>query len=63
MQKRNSVVSRISSDEDSSVNEESASDDEAALTCPKCGGKDFRARRVAGKGQRLACTKCGTAVD
>lgn len=62
MEKKNSIVSRLSSDEDTATNEESESD-ESALTCSKCGGKDFRARRVAGKGQRLACTKCGTTAD
>jgi WD repeat-containing protein 44 len=62
MQKKASIVSRLSSDETSSAENESGSD-ESALKCTKCGGKDFRARRVSGKGQRLACTKCGTTVD
>lgn len=55
--KRESVVSNLSSD----INGDSESDEEA-LTCPKCGGRDFRARKVGGKGQRLVCTTCGTAA-
>ena len=43
--RKNSTVSHLSSDDDSSNNEGSGSDDESGLTCSKCGGKDFRARR------------------
>jgi predicted RNA-binding Zn-ribbon protein involved in translation (DUF1610 family) len=64
MQKKNSIVSRLSSDEDTAEEQTESEDEESALTCPKCGGKDFRARKVSGKGgQRLVCTKCGTAMD
>jgi hypothetical protein len=57
LEKGASYVSKLSSD-GSPTDEES---DGEALSCTKCGGKDFRARKVAGKGQRLVCTKCGTA--
>ena len=59
LEKGPSYVSKLSSDG-------SAGDDESdgeALSCRKCDGKDFRARKVAGKGQKLVCTKCGTAVE
>lgn len=61
-EKKASIVSRLSSDEDSSSRDGSESG-ESALTCSQCGGKDFRARRVAGRGKRLACTTCGTTAD
>lgn len=54
-----SEVSKLSSDETTSGELEDDSDSEA-LSCKKCRGKDFRARKVVGKGQRLVCTKCGT---
>ena len=59
LEKGPSFVSKLSSDG-------SAEDDESdgeALSCKKCGGKDFRARKVMGKGQKLVCTKCGMAVE
>ncbi|TVY80849.1 putative WD repeat-containing protein, partial [Lachnellula suecica] len=49
----NSVVSKLSSDEDTSGLEEGEESDGEALSCSKCSGKDFRARKVAGKGQKL----------
>lgn len=60
LEKGSSYVSKLSSDEDSF--EEESSDGEA-LACKKCGGKDFRARKVAGKGQKLVCTRCGTTAE
>jgi hypothetical protein len=57
-----SIVSKLSSDEGSGDLEEDDSDGEA-LSCKRCGGKDFRARRVAGKGQKLVCKACGATVD
>jgi WD repeat-containing protein 44 len=57
-----SVVSKLSSDEGSGELDEDDSDGEA-LACKRCGGKDFRARRVAGKGQKLVCKACGATVD
>lgn len=56
-----SQVSRLSSDEGSGDLEDESEGE--ALSCKKCGGKDFRARKVVGKGQRLVCTKCGTSVE
>ena len=56
LKKGASYISQLSSD--GSV-EDDESDGEA-LSCRNCGGKDFRARKVAGKGQKLVCTKCGT---
>jgi WD40 repeat protein len=59
-----SVVSKLSSDEGSFGEQEDEDESEGeALACKKCGGKDFRARKVAGKGQKLVCTKCGTTVE
>jgi len=59
-----SVVSKLSSDDGTSgeLDDEDESDGEA-LACKRCGGKDFRARRVAGKGQKLVCKACGMNVD
>jgi hypothetical protein len=62
MDRLGSVVSKLSSDEGSPELEEEDSDGEA-LSCKRCGGKDFRARRVAGKGRKLVCKACGTTVD
>lgn len=59
LEKRVSYVSKLSSD-GSLEDEESEGE---ALSCRKCGGKDFRARKVAGKDQRLVCTKCGTIAE
>ncbi|RDW94867.1 hypothetical protein BP5796_00630 [Coleophoma crateriformis] len=61
LQRGASVVSKLSSECSSSeVGDESEGE---ALTCKKCGGKDFRAKKVVGRGQRLQCTKCGTAAE
>lgn len=57
-----SFVSKLSSEDESSENIDDESEGEA-LVCQKCGGKDFRARKVAGRGQRLVCTKCGRTAD
>ncbi|KAH9886184.1 WD40-repeat-containing domain protein [Xylariomycetidae sp. FL2044] len=46
--------SRLSSEVTSEEGEETA--------CSKCGGRDFRAKKVSGK-QRLLCRKCGRMVD
>ena len=54
-----SVVSKLSSEEPSG-DEESEGE---ALSCRKCGGKDFRARKLYGKAQKLVCTKCYTVVE
>jgi hypothetical protein len=58
-----SVVSKLSSDEGSGELDDEDESDGEALACKRCGGKDFRARRVAGKGQKLVCKACGTTVD
>lgn len=61
IQRGSSVVSKLSSEE-----EESAEDDESeseALTCRKCGGKDFRARKSPGRGLLMVCTRCGSTVE
>jgi WD40 repeat protein len=66
LERGGSFVSRLSSDEGSGELDDGESEsesDSSALACRKCGGKDFRARKVAGKGQRLVCTKCGTSTD
>jgi len=54
-------VSKLSSEE---MTEES--EEEEVVACVKCGGKDFRARKVGGMRsgeKRLCCTKCGTVVE
>ena len=56
-----SVVSKLSSEE---MTEES--EEEEVVACVKCGGKDFRAKKVGGlrSGEKkLCCTKCGTVVE
>jgi WD40 repeat protein len=57
-----SYVSKLSSDEGSVEGEDESSDGEA-LACRKCGGKDFRARKVQGKGQKLVCKRCGAIAE
>ncbi|KAF7899931.1 hypothetical protein EAF00_004267 [Botryotinia globosa] len=66
----NSINSRLSSDAnsdltdaDQEVEEEASDGSDQMLTCRKCGGKDFRAKKVGvgvSRGQKLVCTKCGT---
>jgi len=63
MERGGSVVSKLSSDEGSGEQDDEDESDGDALACKRCGGKDFRARRVAGKGQKLVCKACGTTVD
>lgn len=64
---RHSVVSNLSSEDNSPANGDSDSDgdgEEEALRCKNCGGRDFRAKKAVGRaGQRLVCTKCGTTVE
>jgi len=57
MARGGSVVSKLSSDEESFESEEEV------VACKKCGGTDFRARKVAGKPSMLVCTKCMTVAD
>ncbi|KAH8801615.1 WD40-repeat-containing domain protein [Xylogone sp. PMI_703] len=60
-----SFASKLSSEE--GTDRESMIDESEgeALSCKKCGGKDFRAKKavIGSKGQRLVCTRCGTAVE
>jgi WD40 repeat protein len=60
---RHSVVSKLSSEEspaEEEGHEGKSEEEEEALSCKRCGGTDFKARKAAGKsGQRLVCTKCG----
>ncbi len=55
------IVSRLSIDDPSNPEESDESESET-LSCKKCSGKDFRAKRVQGKGLVMVCTKCGTNV-
>lgn len=58
-----SVPSRLSSDLDSDIEEEVEGEgDGEEMMCAKCGGKDFKARRVASK-QRFSCGRCGALLD
>ncbi|KAG4031067.1 hypothetical protein MFRU_010g01920 [Monilinia fructicola] len=69
----NSIVSRLSSEANSELTDEyrdlegDASDgSDQMVACRKCGGKDFRAKRVGvgvGRAQKLVCTKCGTVSE
>lgn len=78
LQHRQSIVSKLSSEENSVVGEHAeevdgssdSEEEEEALRCKRCGGKEFRAKRLVGVGarigqqkQKLACTKCGFVVD
>jgi hypothetical protein len=59
-----SVVSKLSSDEGTTSGDlEDEESEGEALSCKKCGSRDFRARKVVGRGQKLVCTKCGTTAD
>jgi WD40 repeat protein len=60
LEKEPSFVSKVTSDGSSVEDDDS---DGEALSCRNCGGKDFRARKVAGKGQRLVCKSCGTTAQ
>lgn len=58
-----SVVSKLSSEEGSDGELEDGDESEGdSLSCRKCNGKDFRARKVAGKGLVMVCTRCGSGV-
>ncbi|KAI1487098.1 WD40-repeat-containing domain protein [Biscogniauxia mediterranea] len=39
-----------------------ASEDGEEMECPKCGSRDFRAKKVSGR-QRLLCGRCGRMLD
>jgi hypothetical protein len=60
-ERQQSAVSELSSEAGSPGYE---SEDEQ-LSCKKCGGTDFRTKKVIGRGtkQRLVCTKCGTIAE
>ncbi|QSZ37030.1 hypothetical protein DSL72_009122 [Monilinia vaccinii-corymbosi] len=69
----NSDASKVSSeansdltDEDRDLEGEASDGSDQMVACRKCGGKDFRARRVGvgvGRAQKLVCTKCGTVSE
>jgi ribosomal protein L40E len=64
LEKGHSYVSKLSSDEGSmEEEEENTSSDGEALACRKCGGKDFRARKAQGRGQKLVCKRCGAVAE
>lgn len=66
----NSIVSKLSSDANSELTDgdqdaegDTSDGSDQMLACRKCGGKDFRAKKVGvgvGRAQKLVCTKCGT---
>ncbi|KAK3374556.1 WD40-repeat-containing domain protein [Podospora didyma] len=58
----NSLVSRLSSELSSDIEEEEGENADEELKCKKCGAGAFKARRIAGR-QRLSCGRCGTLVD
>jgi WD40 repeat protein len=62
LQHRHSIVSKLSSEEGSPTEGDSEGDD--ALSCKRCCGKDFRAKKAVGRvGTKLVCTKCGLAAE
>lgn len=59
-----SVVSKLSSDTETDLEMESdGSGSDQMVACKMCGGKDFRAKKVSGRGQMLVCGKCGTVAE
>ncbi|KAG4434459.1 hypothetical protein IFR05_010069 [Cadophora sp. M221] len=59
-----SVISKLSSEEGSEGELEDGDESEGdSLICRKCNGRDFRARKVAGKGLVMVCTRCGSGVE
>ncbi|KAF8866779.1 WD40 repeat-like protein [Acephala macrosclerotiorum] len=62
LERGTSVISKLSSEEGDSPVDEDESESEA-LTCRKCGGKDFRARKPPGRGLVMVCTRCGSTVE
>jgi WD repeat-containing protein 44 len=56
----NSIVSRLSSEFTSEDGEGEGEGEQ--MTCLKCGGQEFKAKKVGGK-PRLLCSKCGKLVD
>ncbi|CAK7206633.1 hypothetical protein SEUCBS139899_009433 [Sporothrix eucalyptigena] len=58
-----SIVSRLSSEMTSTDGEGDGIDDEGVeMRCTKCGGREFKARRVSGV-QRLQCSRCGKVYE
>jgi hypothetical protein len=57
--RKQSMISQLSS-EATSPGDESEGE---PLSCRKCGGRDFRAKKMVGRAQRLICTKCGTSLE
>lgn len=57
----NSIVSKLSSEAGSDMIDDGEVSDGSIVACRKCGGKDFRAKKVGvSKAQKLVCAKCGT---
>ncbi|KAK0704582.1 hypothetical protein B0H67DRAFT_613202 [Lasiosphaeris hirsuta] len=54
--------SRLSSELSGDIEEEEREGDGEEMTCEKCGGREFKARKIAGR-QRLSCGRCGVLVD
>ncbi|KAL3423395.1 WD repeat domain-containing protein [Phlyctema vagabunda] len=62
LKSRGSVVSKLSSEENSASELGDESEGES-LTCKKCSGKEFRTKKLVGRGQRVVCTRCGTVAE
>ncbi|EFX05336.1 WD repeat protein [Grosmannia clavigera kw1407] len=61
----NSIVSKLSSEltsSDSDADDQSDSAEGTEMRCAKCGGREFKARRIGGR-QLLHCSRCGKAAD
>ncbi|KAL2075746.1 hypothetical protein VTL71DRAFT_689 [Oculimacula yallundae] len=58
-----SIISKLSSENSSGEVEDGEESEGDSLVCRKCNGKDFRARKVAGKGLVMVCTRCGSGVE
>ncbi|CAK7214321.1 hypothetical protein SBRCBS47491_002101 [Sporothrix bragantina] len=61
--RNNSIISRLSSEMTSTDGEgESSQNEGEEMRCTKCGGREFKARRVSGV-QRLQCSRCGKVYE
>ncbi|KAI9649180.1 hypothetical protein NHQ30_001748 [Ciborinia camelliae] len=69
----NSVLSKLSSEANSDLTDtdhdlegEASDGSDQMVACRKCGGKDFRAKKIGvgvSRAQKLVCTKCGTVSE
>jgi hypothetical protein len=62
----NSIASKLTSElnfeREHVLEPDEEEEEEDEMQCRKCGGKEFKAKRIAGK-QTLSCGRCGELVD